>query len=264
MIYDAIWESDRLAECSRDAALAYPWIFLVADDHGRFEYKPRAIWKNAFAYRQDVTVEDVARWLEEYWKARLLVRYHIDGELAHWHKFRGRKPSDRRPSEYPDPAGMPVFTQNTATTPPRRGDDTATSPRQTRARDRSDQDLDQSRTESAPATAVAPLVPPWSREACSDWNDAFGAGSAVGGKIGKALKPLVDHHGWPAVRVVWQRYLGSSEDDAKFKSPAAFAEKFAYWAAPARASPPGRKSLDDRAMDSAREAIELHRARGGK
>ena len=127
VLYDSLWESDRLAGCSREAALAYPWIFLVADDHGRFEFKPRMVWKHAFSYRTDVTVEDVAGWLEEYWRVGLLIRYGATGDLAHWYKFKGRKPSDRKPSGYADPEGLPVLTY-TATPPPRRGDDTAPPP----------------------------------------------------------------------------------------------------------------------------------------
>src|SRR5688572_20095318 len=120
VLYDSLWESDKLAQCTREAALAYPWVFLVADDHGRFEYKPRMVWKHAFSYRTDVTVDDVALWLDEYWKAGLLIRYGVSGEFAHWYKFRGRKPSDRKKSEYPDPTDASLFKHEvgSATAPP--------------------------------------------------------------------------------------------------------------------------------------------------
>lgn len=103
VIYDRMWESKKLRTCSRDAALAYPWIFLVADDHGRFEYNPRRIWSKVFGNREDVTLDAVVGWLEEYQQRELLVRYHIDGDLAYWTNFKGRKPSERRPSAYPEP-----------------------------------------------------------------------------------------------------------------------------------------------------------------
>ena len=54
VIRDRIWESRKLAACSRDAALAYPWIFLVADDWGRFEFSPRRIWSRVFGARPAV------------------------------------------------------------------------------------------------------------------------------------------------------------------------------------------------------------------
>ena len=79
VIRDRIWASTKLAQCSLAAALAYPWIFLVADDHGRFEYRPRLIWGQVFGAREDIKVRDVEKWLSEYEKVGLLLRYHING-----------------------------------------------------------------------------------------------------------------------------------------------------------------------------------------
>jgi hypothetical protein len=106
---DRLWESQKLARCSKAAALAYPWIFLVADDHGRFEYHPRRIWTRVFGTRADVSLLEVTKWLTEYERHGLLTRYHVDGGLAYWYNFKGRPPSERRPSEYPDPTGFPPY-----------------------------------------------------------------------------------------------------------------------------------------------------------
>jgi hypothetical protein len=103
VIRDRIWVSKKLAQCSLKAALAYPWIFLVADDWGRFEYRPRVIWGLVFGAREDVSLNDVANWLAEYEKVGLLERYHIEGDLAAWTNFEGRPPTKRRVSLYPDP-----------------------------------------------------------------------------------------------------------------------------------------------------------------
>ena len=73
--------------------------------------------------------------------------------------------------------------------------------------------------ERAPAVA-------WSREACDLWISRFG-GTAPGGQIGKAMKPLVDRHGWLAVRAAWQSYLGQTE--AEYASPTRFASTFGRW-----------------------------------
>lgn len=110
VIKDRIWASAKLAECSKLAALAYPWIFLVADDHGRFEYHPRRIWGMAFSGRDDVTAEEVTGWLVEYHKVGLLVRY--GSNLAYWTKFEGRPPTKRRASLYPAPDAAPVLDQS--------------------------------------------------------------------------------------------------------------------------------------------------------
>ena len=71
-----------------------------------------------------------------------------------------------------------------------------------------------------------PPVVAWSREACDDWISRFG-GTAPGGQIGKAMKPLVDRHGWTAVRAAWQSYLGQTE--AEYASPTRFASTFGRW-----------------------------------
>lgn len=103
VIRDRIWESRKLRQCSRDAALAYPWIYLVADPWGRFEYNPTRIWALVFGGRGDVSQEDVTRWLEEYTSVGLLFRYHVDGELAVWTGYPKRGSGFRKPSQYPDP-----------------------------------------------------------------------------------------------------------------------------------------------------------------
>jgi hypothetical protein len=79
--------------------------------------------------------------------------------------------------------------------------------------------------------ALARLGPPpggrsWSSEACDDWAARFG-GTTPGGKIGKALKPLVDKHGWPEVRKAWKSYLGQVEAD--YASPSRFANTYGRW-----------------------------------
>lgn len=264
VIYDRLWESDKLARCSMLAALAYPWIFLVADDHGRFEYKPRAIWKHAFAYRGDVTVEDVAGWIDEYWKAGLLIRYHIQDEdgsggLAHWYKFKGRKPSDRRPSEYPDPAGIPELPPPSATTPPRRGDDTATPPRQTRARDRAEIEQRQSGVENPPPAILAPREVTWSNEAANDWTEAKGGPAPKG--IFAPLKHAVTVHGWLRVRPVWRHYLASTPGE--FVNASKFVAAFGEWETRSRGQPAaGQKQTPGNATMAAAARV-LARHEGG-
>jgi uncharacterized protein YdaU (DUF1376 family) len=66
----------------------------------------------------------------------------------------------------------------------------------------------------------------WSREACDDWQARF-HGTAPGGRIGKALKPLVGTHGWPSVRAAWQSYL--TQVEAEYASPERFAATFGRW-----------------------------------
>lgn len=74
----------------------------------------------------------------------------------------------------------------------------------------------------------------WAREACDAWIERFG-GTAPGGQIGKALKPLVDRHGWEIVRQAWCSYLRQVEAD--YASPSRFASTYGRWSGSA---PPGQ------------------------
>lgn len=83
------------------------------------------------------------------------------------------------------------------------------------------------------ATVPKPVVKPpsWTSEACDDFIAAYG-GTAPGGVIGKALKPLVAKHEWPAVRDAWVRYL--SETSAEYVSAPRFAATYGHWSGTAR------------------------------
>lgn len=107
VLYDRLWESRKLAACSVKAALAYPWIYLVADHWGRFELLPRAIWGKVFGARGgDIKAREVAAWLAEYERVGLLVAYEVDGRrIARWTRFVGPPPARRRPSLLPDETG---------------------------------------------------------------------------------------------------------------------------------------------------------------
>jgi len=79
----------------------------------------------------------------------------------------------------------------------------------------------------ASVNGLAASPPSWSREACDDWNERFGDGTAPGGRIGKALKPLIERYTWETIRPAWKRYL--SEKDAEFATPQDFATKLTIW-----------------------------------
>ena len=68
--------------------------------------------------------------------------------------------------------------------------------------------------------------PGWTERAGKAWATTLG-GTAPFGRIGKALKPLVDQHGENEVLVVWAKYL--AEEPAQFVTPEQFASKFGIW-----------------------------------
>jgi hypothetical protein len=96
-----------------------------------------------------------------------------------------------------------------------------------------------------PRPHIAGKPKAWSVEACDDWIGAY-RGTAPGGRIGKALAPLVKAHGWEAVRVAWRSYLAQTE--AEFASPQRFAATFGRWSGSAPAAAPrsgGKPSVVD-------------------
>lgn len=83
--------------------------------------------------------------------------------------------------------------------------------------------------------------PPWTVEAAKIWSDATG-GTAPFGRIGKALKPLIERHGTIPVFQAFERYLRST--DIQFASPERFASTFGRWSSE-RTTTGSRKTVRD-------------------
>lgn len=80
----------------------------------------------------------------------------------------------------------------------------------------------------APIDKSRPGPPPgWSRDLCDDWIARF-RGTAPGGIIGRAIKPLFEKHSWEEIRAAWRVYL--SKNEARFADPWRFANTFGEWA----------------------------------
>lgn len=119
------------------------------------------------------------------------------GNEARWGS-QGKSQSDRNASR--NATAKPVAKRSPPTPPPKEGE--------------------------ANASPLTPAAPSWSDEACRIWVERFG-GTANGGRIGKALKPLVVKYGKDEVLAVWRKYL--DEKDAEFATPQDFAAKFGEW-----------------------------------
>jgi uncharacterized protein YdaU (DUF1376 family) len=104
--------------------------------------------------------------------------------------------------------------------------------------------------------ALVPVVKPrkesWSRDACDVWIERFG-GTAPGGQVGKALKPLVDQHGWEEVRDSWRSYLAQTE--AEYASPSRFASTYGNWVSATGPAPPGAPPRGKPTKDSRNFAV---------
>src|SRR5512146_3002246 len=67
---DSLLTSPSLASCSPRAQDAFPRLILLADDFGCFDANPRVLLGRGWSLRPDVTVEEIAAWLEEYRTAK--------------------------------------------------------------------------------------------------------------------------------------------------------------------------------------------------
>ncbi len=84
--FDAVWASDKLANCAPWARAEYTWIYGLADGNGSFELtNPRVIFGRVYAIRDDVSIAHLCRVLEEFHGKGLLFRWEENGKkYGHW------------------------------------------------------------------------------------------------------------------------------------------------------------------------------------
>ena len=232
------WKDEDLARVSHSARLLFVGLWSLADRSGRLEDRPLRIKAELFPY-EDIDVEPILNELatrKAYGNGAFIVRYEIKGrryiQIANFSKHQKchvREPNSDLPG--PDTA-KPV--RGTASFRP--------------AGARRQESVTESVTESesdngvTSSVADAPVAAPaWSSEACDDWQARFG-GTAPGGRIGKALKPLVSRYGWETIRPAWRRYL--AEKEPEFATPQDFAAKLGEWLHKRIGSAKGQQFVD--------------------
>lgn len=263
VLYDRIWDSEKLAQCSKPAALAYPWIFLVADSYGRFEYSPKRIWARVFGGREDISLSDVASWLDEYERVGLLVRYHINGSLAFWYKFRARRDSYKRKSEYVAPTkeliemareDLARVRGESALLPREVRAISALPPREVRENSATGYGEGVGEGEGTNGSSAVPAAasrdkparrPTWLTPYGVAWTQRWGDDSEPPwGEMGQWLKKPVGKHGTDAVLERWKRFLVAA-DSSQFARPARFVQGYGEWSEAKRARASPGKSLGD-------------------
>jgi hypothetical protein len=99
-----IARSESLSKVSRDAGLTFLLLLSVADDHGRFDARPRAVLAALYGMRDDVTVSALGTWLDELERENLIRRYIVADRpylrLPTWFDYQRRRDSA---SKWPDP-----------------------------------------------------------------------------------------------------------------------------------------------------------------
>lgn len=68
---------DELAQCSRDARLMFPGLWMLADRAGRLADRPARIKAQIFPYDSDITVEMIDGFLGELHNLNFIIRYAV-------------------------------------------------------------------------------------------------------------------------------------------------------------------------------------------
>lgn len=102
-----IWDDDAIGDLTRDERLLFVALITQADDDGRLPGRPKWIASKMYPYDDDVTPEDVSRWLAGLDAAGLIWLYETDGKpyiwLPKWESHQSIDSRYRKESKLPDP-----------------------------------------------------------------------------------------------------------------------------------------------------------------
>lgn len=107
MVHTSIWASGQFSRLSKEARLTYIGLISLGDDDGRLKGNPPLIRGQIFPYDDGIKVSDVAIWLKEIEREKLVVKYEIDGEVYYfhpkWENYQQIRDDRRRDSHIPAP-----------------------------------------------------------------------------------------------------------------------------------------------------------------
>jgi len=254
LLRDGLWSSKKLRRCSFLAHTMYPYVYLVADQWGRFEWDPEVLQARLFGARasevpggyregtESVPCGYLLGLLFEYETNGLLERYSEGSRVcARWTGYRGLPESKRAKSKLPEPKpdqilGLP-HGSNTVPDWYREGTESV--------RKGSlvlgvvsglGEGVVVGEDSSAPPAPVLAKPAPKKRKsnyvglACDLWTEIKG-GVIPPGRMGSALKPLVlhvrkrngiesDDEAWEKIEPWFRSYLKTTDDS--YCSPEAF------------------------------------------
>ncbi len=107
MIDPAIWQSESMAELTREQRLLFIGLFSNADDQGRLRGNANLIRSIVFPFDEDIPTEQIKSDLEAIAAQGCIVMYEIEGkefiQVVHWWDY--QSPQWAYPSKYPAPPG---------------------------------------------------------------------------------------------------------------------------------------------------------------
>ena len=80
-----LWGNDQVQDLSWGAAFLYVGCISMADDAGRLRWSAKSIANFAVGRRQDISNDDVERWMNEIQASGLIAVYEIDGRWIGQH-----------------------------------------------------------------------------------------------------------------------------------------------------------------------------------
>jgi hypothetical protein len=226
--------SDRkLASVSRDARLVFIYTWTIADDDGLFRAETRQLLGDLFPFEPSVSPEDLRRLYGELTSIEVIrwretVDGSLVGEIVNWSKHQHIKnraksflltqltdssldstEALRRIS--PDPTeALGVRSLESGVLSQESG------VRRTTSRSRAKKPRAASQE---PATWVQTLTDVWLAQ----------VGSVTHGRLGKALKPIVDKHGVEVITAAIEIYGSADEGPKSGRSVEQFAQNFQHW-----------------------------------
>jgi hypothetical protein len=270
------YQDEDVARLSPMARLLFQGLWLCSDRRGRLEDRPQKLRALLFPYEPAVDIEALISELASakvHGNGAFVTRYEVDGrKLLQVNTFEKHQHCHPREPDSVLPGPVPASRVR-----PRPGNVQPCTAAAKTSGPSGPSDTGPSGPSVVPGCAGGTTAPPvldlvaqpeepepegnWSREACDDWISRFG-GTAPGGRIGKALKPLVKAYGWREVRPAWACYLALGE--AEFASPQRFAATYGRWSGDrpeqSARSPGGYDQAVRDSMAGAAEEITRRRA----
>lgn len=227
-ISKTISENEELASVPIEAALLFTWCIPHLDREGRMSGNPELIKATTCPLRPEIDSGSIPDLLRSLAGTGLVRWYEVEGRSVlafpgfERHQVglrRDREAASRYPA-WDSKNGTDLLRTNSGSTP----DLLRTSSRPS--------EVKVSLSQVKVAAGAAPEKnPSWSSEACDVWQEVTG-GSPPGGRIGKALKPLVREHGRRQVLANFERYLVHHREEGRleFANPQDFASRYGYYA----------------------------------
>ncbi len=258
MLDPSFFVDETVASLPPLARLLFQGLWGQADREGRLEDRPVRLKVQILPYDDC----DVDSFLSLLAGARLILRYAADDgtQVIQIRSF--KKHQKPHPKEAKSVLPAPSVESREKTLPAVKGTPESFP---SESESKSESVRTELRLTPPPPEQTAPTKPKretWVAQACDAWSAVLG--QPHGGRIGKALKPLVEKHTWDKVRPIWADCCAEAASSGpEFFTPEKFASKFLveqarWWAKRKPPEPTRYETIPQRMarLDDERDARE--------